>query len=121
MADVTLDDTTGDLKFTGDALTLTAGIDAVKQHLKQRLRLVRGEYFLDTERGVPYYENILLKRPSPDVVDGVLKSVILGTPGVVELLTFVLDYDAALRKLSLSFTVQTTDGEIDFTSLPIGV
>lgn len=121
MADLRLDDTTGDLQIDGDALTLTTGATAIKQHIKQRLRLVQGEYFLDTGRGVPYYQNILLKRPNPSIVDGVLKSVILGTPGLVELLTFVLDYDAGLRKLSLSFTARTIDGEIDFSSLPVGV
>lgn len=121
MADVALDDTTGDLAITDGSLTLTSGADAIKQHLKQRLRLVRGEYFLDTDRGVPYYETILVKRPNGNLVEGVLKSVILGTPGVIELLTFILDFDAATRKLTLSFSVRSTDGEIDFNALPVGV
>ena len=84
MSDIKLDESTGDLELDTGDLQLTTGADAVRQHLQQRLRTFRGEWFLDLSTGVPYYQDILKKNPNPLVVDGVLKDAVLSTPGVIE-------------------------------------
>lgn len=120
MSDLTLTDDGKNLKLVNGDIPLTTGSDAVRQHLLQRLKMFRGEWFLDLSDGVPYYQNILIKNPNPDTVDGVLKDRILNTPGVDELLEFELDYDPATRKLTLAFSVRVLDDVIDFESLEIG-
>lgn len=121
MSDIALTDDGLNLKITNGDLVLTSQGDAVRQHLLQRLRTFRGEWFLDLSEGVPYYQDILVKNPNPDVVDGVLKEVILTTPGVDELLTFELDYDQATRRLTLDFSVRVLDTIIDFESIELGI
>jgi len=117
MSDLTLkDDGLGLVFFNGD-LVLNFGADAVKQHIGQRLKMFSGEWFLNLSEGVPYYQDILVKNPNPDIIDGIFKNVILSTPGVDELLTFNLNYDAALRTLSLDFSARVLDTVIDFENL----
>ena len=121
MTDIALkDDFSGLLIVNGD-LVLTQGADAVKQHITQRLQMFTGEWFLNLSEGVPYYQNILIKNPNPDVVDGLLKDTILTTPGVDELLSFNLDYNAQLRKLTVDFSVRVLDTIIDFQNLALGI
>lgn len=121
MSDLSLtDDLSGLLIKNGD-LVLTTNSDAVKQHVTQRLRMFTGEWFLNLSEGVPYFQNILVKNPNPDIVDSLLKDTILSTPGVDELLSFNLDYDAALRTLIVDFSIRVLDTIIDFENLSLGI
>lgn len=110
-----LDDTTKDLVIVNGDLTLTTGLDRVKQHLSQRFKLFFGEWFLDTERGVPYFQDIYRKNPDGDVVDATFKKVVTQTPGVVNLQEFSIDYDNATRSITVKLRALTVDGVIDYT------
>ena len=114
MSDLALD-TDGDLLITGNDLSLTTGIDAVKQHLSQRLKTFYQECFLDTSAGIPYFQQILIKNANPQVIDSIFKRVIINTPGVTQLLEFSLEFQRTTRELFLSFRAQSTDGIIDFS------
>ncbi len=107
----------GDLQLTNNSLTLTDGLEAIRQHLQGRFQLFYGEWFLDIEEGVPWFQDILGSKQSFVVVQEILKGVILDTPGVLQLLTFKFDYVAATREVILEFQALTTDGVIDFTLL----
>lgn len=109
-------DNDGDLLVTNNSLTLTEGAEAVKQHLQSRLRTFLGEWFLDTSIGVPWYQEVLVKQPSFQVVQSVLKSIIVDTPGILELTLFEFDYDDS-RELTLEIEALTSDGPIDFTQI----
>lgn len=119
MADIKMTDD-GDLQIDGGSLSLVTGLDGIKQDLIQKLRSFMGEWFLDLSDGVPYYQNILIKNPNPQVVESLLQDRILATPGVLEILSFNLEYDPALRKLTGAFDVRSEDGIINYESLNIG-
>ena len=87
-------------------LTASTSLDEIEQNLKQRLRVFLGEWFLDQREGLPYFEHILVKAPDPVVLDTVFKRVIIGTAGVLELLSFDLNLDTTNRKLTVSFKVE---------------
>ena len=121
MTDIALDLDTGDIDLVDGSVYLTTGIESVRQSLIQRIRLFRGEWFLDLSEGVPYYEDILKKKPDIYVVDAAFKATILETPGVIELVEYELDYSKVDRTLSLSFKARSDDGIIDFSEeLEIG-
>jgi len=109
-------DNDGDLLVTNNRLTLTTGAEAVKQHLQSRLRTFLGEWFLDTSIGVPWFQEVLVKQPSFQVIQSVLKSIIVDTPGILELTFFEFDYDNS-RELTLEIEALTSDGPIDFTQI----
>ena len=113
MSDILLDDD-GDIEVSGSDLSLVTGADAIKQHLLQRFRMFYGEWFLNMERGVSYFQQILKKNPDPVIMDSIFKSTIINTPGVLRLTEFDLSLDGSTRELSLSFRALCTDGEIFF-------
>lgn len=119
MSDLRLATTDYDLELSNGDLVLTVESDAIRQHVQQRLWTFFAEWFLDTSVGVPYYQLILVKSPSLDNVEGILRETILATPGISELNSFVLDYDNATRQLSVEFQAKARDEVIDF-SLVIG-
>lgn len=106
MADLALDQTNFDLDISQDDLFFFTGSDAIAQHLKIRLRLFKGEWFLDTRVGIPYYQSILLKNPNLAVVRNIFRRAIVTTPGVESLDRIDLDLDAATRVLSLAFSAK---------------
>lgn len=122
MADLALDKNTHDLDLTGDQLSLVSGVDAIRQHLAIRLQLFRGEWFLDTRVGIPYYQSILIKNPDLIAVRGIYTQAILATPGVESIGKFDLTFDTSIRKLVISFECVVDTGEtLTFTEFVIDV
>lgn len=109
--DFKLDDN-NDLVIENNNLVLIDGADFVKQLLKERLQTFLGEWFLDIEIGIPYFQDILKKNVSLNTIANIFKNEILQTPGVIELEKFDLDYNENTRELSLSFAVRSLDGSI---------
>ncbi len=115
MADLKLD-AGGDLEIGTDGdLIIVTGIDAIAQHLRIRLQFFRGEWFLDTRQGIPYFEEVLIKAPDLNVVQSLLREAIRETPGVISITSFELDFDGVTRKLSLNSDALTTEGPLRFT------
>lgn len=119
MSDISLTADSKELLLKNGDLVLTQGAVAVEQHVLQRLKMFAGEWFLNLSEGVPYFQNILVKNPNPDIVDGLLKNTILETPGVDELLTFNIDYNASNRTLSVDFSIRVLDTIIDFENISL--
>lgn len=116
MADLALDTTTGDLDVSGDAAHIVDGDDAIVQHVALRLRLFRGEWFLDSRVGMPYYERVLVKNPDLVAVRSAFRQAIIETPGIATLDKFSLVLNSATRLLSVEFTAtKESGGTLDFS------
>ncbi len=113
MSDIALDDKDDILFDDTNDLTLTTSVDAIEQHLKQRLRTFLEEWFLNRKIGIPWMQQVLKKNPDEVVVDSVIKREIINTPGIEELTEFSLDIDSS-RQLRIDFRAQTAEGEIIF-------
>ncbi len=116
MIDIKMNMTTNDLDITNFDLSLVDGIDQIKQKLKIRLQFFYGEWYLDTTKGVKYYEEILIKNPLFEKVSSILKTTILETPGVNELTSFTMNY-VGERQLSVTFTVNTSSGTLTLSEV----
>ena len=112
--DLLLDSASWDLSLSATDLELVTGVDAIAQHLAQRLKTFLGEWFLDRRIGVPYLQQVLVKNPDPVVLDSALKAEIIDTPGIIELAAFSLTMDGPNRKLQLSFIANSQEGPIVF-------
>lgn len=118
MSDIKVDQTTGDIVIGADGdLVLTTGVDAIEQHLRQRIQTFLGEWFLDSRIGLAYFEHILRKDFNPTVIDSIFKTTILETPGVEDLQAFDIDLEPSTREMTLTFTVKTQEGDIDFSQV----
>lgn len=117
MVDLKLDPlNANDIEFVDDDFGLTSDGDAIRQHVLIRLKFFQGEYFLNQNEGVPYYQQILIKNPRLSVIRALLQETILETPGISSISDFELSLNTSSRLLEVSFTATTDLGEIlDFS------
>ena len=108
MSDIKLDSNNDIAVENNDILIITAS-EEVRQRLLQNLRAFKNDWFLNLEAGVPYFENVFRKDYSIEVINTILKDVILNTPGVIELLSLETNIDDSLRQLTVAFEVKSTD------------
>lgn len=116
MNDLALDPITHDLAINGLDLAVIKGADRVRQNLLIKLRLWTGEWFLDTEFGTPYIEQILGKRLSLNGAVAALKTSILEVADVTDISAFTYAFDRSARKLTVNFEVATPFGLIRMTA-----
>lgn len=105
-------DATGDLDIDSD-IHFSTGLAAVAQGIRLRCLLFKGEWFLDLELGVPYFQDILGQKFSEVKVRTAFRNAILDTPGVAEIVSLTTDFNAATRRLTVSWVVDTDFGQVD--------
>jgi len=103
-------DTNNDIAIENFNFVIVDGEENVAQRLKTNLAIFKGEWFLDTTRGVPYYQEILKKNPDSKLIEAEFKAAIVNTDGIAKLKSFEMEYDNSLRKLTIAFTAQTDEG-----------
>lgn len=112
MNDLELDVITNDLKITGFDLSIVRGDLRVRQQLLIKLSLWSGEWFLDTEFGTPYLNDILGKHISLAGSVASIKKSILEVADVQSIALFKYSFDRTSRKLSVDFECNTTFGVV---------
>lgn len=81
--------------------------ESVAQRVKTRLLLLKEEWFLDTDAGVPYLQEIMVKPANLPLAEAVIKRTILETDGVTEIRSFSLQLNRNTRRLDVQATVVT--------------
>ena len=112
MSDLKIDENNELVISNGDLVLTTVATDNIAQSIRQRLRIIKGEWFLDRTLGLPYLDTILEKNPNSLLVTTLYKNQILETKGVTKLNTFNLSFDNKARQLDLTFSVIITTGEV---------
>lgn len=107
----------GDLRLdeNGNFVFLHGGPEEMLQRIVARLRMFKGEWFLDTRLGIPYFQNVLVRSPNLPAISAMFRRVILTTPGVLEIVSFQLTFDEVSRALILTFYARTTEGDVGVT------
>ena len=100
----------GDLYFSvnGD-VELT---QSVIQAIAVRLRWFLGEWRINTNYGIPYYDEILVKNPSMALLDDRIRTEILSVDGVESIESLDISIDKKTRKCSISFAVIVNEGSL---------
>lgn len=112
MIDLALD-LEGDLLIENYDLKLIDELDQIIQNVSIRLRFFLGEWFLDNEAGIPYYEDFFIKAPNQIRIESLIKEEILNTEGINEITSFESDFDSSLRTFSVNFSATADEGEIE--------
>lgn len=113
MIDLKLD-SSGDLDLRRNDLTWMDGAERVHQQLQIKLKLWRGEWFLNTAFGTPYLQQILGKQITLNGALAALKNSILEVDGVREIAQFNYDFDRQTRRLTVQFAVKTPYGLVSY-------
>lgn len=111
--DLLIDYQTGDLIFFNGPLTKAQTTQPLVQTVAQRLfimlRTFQGEYFLNTQTGIPWWQNILGRKTTKSAVDLILQQKILAENGVKELTYF--RSTLVNRQYEVTFKVRVSTGE----------
>jgi hypothetical protein len=119
----------GDLELGPDGdLQFTTGPDAVRQLLQHRLNLIKGEWFLDLDAGVPYFERegvsadqaLLGQTFDRQKALRAFAQEISACPGVTGIVSLEVDFDPATRVMEVSWVVTTEFGDTVEDSLAKG-
>lgn len=117
MSNLKLDTATHDLVIENFNFQLTADTDeSVAQNWKVRLLFFIGEWFLNENFGVPYYQEILKKQSDTTIVDSIIREQTLQTPGIEEIIQYNSNFDTAARRFDVEIKVRSqTDAELILT------
>lgn len=106
-----LDSVTHDLVFEFGDLALTDNpLTELRQSIKILLLAHQGEWFLDTEFGIPYRELIVIKNPDLDTIKATLANKIMQKEGVTGIRNIEASIVESTRSLTLSVNVDTIYG-----------
>lgn len=102
----------------GSCPVVTDPVERVMQRLKIKLLTFKGEWFQNTEYGVPYWQEVLGKKVSKSRVDTILQEAVLEEPGVVEIVSF----SSSLERRSYSLEIQIrVRGETGTSVVPLSL
>lgn len=105
----------------GNLQLVSEGAEVV-QHVRTRLQFYLEEWFLDLNAGTPYFQQIFTKPANLANIESIFKSRILNTPEVLTLTEFSMDYEGgSVRRLTVSFSAETTYGVINNEKVTINV
>lgn len=102
-----------DMTFGQGLQNFATGGESVRICVASRIRVLLGEWFLDTGIGLPYMQKIITKPADPDYTAAAIKACILATDEVTAINDFSYEYDKASRLMSVSCSVSTSFDTIE--------
>lgn len=103
-------DDSHDMTFGQGIANMADEAESVAQRVYTRLLLLFSEWFLDTDAGVPYLQDVTIKPANMPLAEAVIKRTILETDGVLEIRSFNMTLDRETRRLTVSATVANVYG-----------
>lgn len=91
------------------------GIESVRQRVEQRLKFFRGEWFLDTSKGTPWFQDVLIRPVSAALSAAIITKAIQSVTDVTSVNNVIAEIDPATRKMSYTARVQTIFGSFTVT------
>ena len=87
------------------------GLEATRQRVLQHLRFTLGEWFLDSDQGIPYFDGLFAGGSSPEFAAQLIAAEVLGVEDVTDVGIVRIDLDSATRRLRLELRVDTVHGQ----------
>jgi hypothetical protein len=110
MKDFKLDTATWDLVVENGDFVLVEDADEVAQRVAVALKTHQGEWLFDTDLGLPYREEIMVKNPDLERITGLIRALIIGIEDVTGITQLRLNYSGSARTLQVEGTITTIYG-----------
>lgn len=104
-------DEDGDIYVGQNGSEGIGGVEGVAQLIMIALRLFREEWFLNLDKGMPWFQEILGEKFNEPLVRRRINEVVLAVPGVASILSLSLAFTATSRSLAIRLTVRTVFGD----------
>lgn len=99
------------LSVNGRLVLETDPVVAAAIKLKHRFQFFKGEWFLDTRQGIPYFTTILgVKKPNIEIIRRMIRRIILSCPPITAIPRLDVYYLPSARKLTFEFEATADDG-----------
>jgi hypothetical protein len=98
--DLYINPATGDVEIT----------DSVEQSIRIRLLWFFNEWRLGTDFGIPYWEEVLVKKPNPLRLRQIFREAILSVEEVESVIDLKAVINPATRVLMVTYTAKCRDG-----------
>ena len=105
-----------DYVFGQNEQDFVSDVEAVKQALYTRLKLLYGEWWEDTEDGFPFLQQIAAQAGTPEnlqTADLLITDRIVNTEGVLNISEYNSEFDGEVRSFSVYTKVNSIYGEFD--------
>lgn len=104
----------GDVALTPDGrdLQLISGAAKVAQSIRVRAQIFKGSWRYDRQRGVPYFQDILVFGASVELVRRRFQELISGTDGVLSIQSLTVRFDRTDATIYVEFAVVADTGEV---------
>lgn len=100
----------GDLHLLNGQLHFWDGANARYQKCLALLQWFKGEWFLNTEEGIPYFQTIFKKGTEDRVVLSIFRKALLLAPKAVAVPLLSMTRDPVARSARIDFRVEFDDG-----------
>jgi hypothetical protein len=104
-------DENGDMYIGPNGSEPISGIEGVAQLVVIALRLFKEEWFLNMNKGMPWFQEILGEKLDEQLVRKRISEIVLAVPSVVGILSLGLRFEAVTRSLFVSLMVRTVFGD----------
>lgn len=101
----------GDLKVGADIFLVADFESAMRQKITIELKTLAGEWFLDQNKGLPYFSAIMGKKPNKPYLTALFSCAINKIAEVKKFLSLDIDFNAADRRAKISFEVLLESGK----------
>lgn len=103
-----------DLAIIDGGLQYVTGIDEIAQKTKDVLTRSEGDWFLDLDQGLPFFQEIFRKAQSLSYIENIYLDTIGSIPGIIDIVQFRIDFEPATRVADITFKATTSDGVLNF-------
>lgn len=97
-------DSNNDIYFVNKRLAIVSGSNSdeeIAQRIRIRLKFFKDEWFLNSEHGIPYFQDILGSKDLDfNIIESIFREQILQVQGVREIVESSIDYDKNKRKVN---------------------
>jgi len=112
MKDIYIDPSTNDIVINNYDIRLT---QSIQEYIAQKTDIVlstfRGEWWLNEDLGIPYFQEIFIKNPNIPQIDSIYKAEIMGITGVQTIVNYKNEYNPQTRESLITFTEILDTGE----------
>lgn len=109
--------------FENGDLVLVSGLDAIVQGCRIVLQMFQGEWFLNLDVGIPYWQSILGQKPAVAIAAARIffRRELEAVEGVERVTKLDISYTGATRTLSITWQVTTVFGDTPVDEIDLRV
>lgn len=123
-----IDPITGDFVITNGRRALVSGLDAVVTGARRRILAVAGEWFLDLDFGVRWFERVGVpasaaifgQKFDQAKADAEIRAAILSTPAVTSMVKLNVLYAPTTRGVTITWQARCTFGDTPVDVIAVG-